>query len=65
MVEPLCSSSYSMLRSERLVAVSQGLQLAGFSCLFFYFYLHVNKCVREAEETPSHLSLLFWKPQSL
>lgn len=52
------SSSQDMLRSE-LPPVSKGLQLSGFSCLFAIF-IFILEGVWEAQETPSHPSLLLY-----
>ena len=61
-MEPSCSSSCSMLGSELRRCESRS-SISRILLPVCYFYLHVSKCVREAEETPSHLSLLLWKPR--
>lgn len=61
LVEALCSSSYSMLGSELHCSESRS-SISRILLPVCYFYLYVSKCVREAEETPSHLCLPLWKP---
>lgn len=51
-----------MLGSELHCCYESKSSISSILLSVLYFYLHVCKCVRGAEETPSHLILLLWKP---
>ena len=59
---PLGSSSYIYKLEPELRCCESRSSISRNLSSVCYFYRHVSERVREADEAPSHLSLLLWKP---